>query len=85
MGYVIRLAYPLILNFMAKKKIVEDEEYTLTLKGLIYLSIKDEHMANNIVDDIELYLRRHHSKGGHPAIIFNMDENDFEFGTLSQK
>lgn len=70
---------------MAKKKIVEDKEYKLTLKGLIYLSVKDEYMANNIVDDIELYLRRYHSKGGHPAIIFNMYENDFEFGTLSQK
>ena len=70
---------------MANKKIVEDEEYTLTLKGLIFLSIKDERITNKIVDDIELYLRRHHSKGGHPAIIFNMDDNKFEFGTLGKK
>ena len=70
---------------MANKKIVEDEEYTLTLKGLIFLSIKDERITNNIVDNIELYLRRHHSKGGHPAIIFNMDDNKFEFGILSKK
>ena len=68
-----------------KKKTVEDERYVLTLKGLIYLSVRDKDMSAKIVDDIELYLRRHHSKGGHPAIIFNMDENDFEFGTLSQK
>lgn len=84
MGYVIKLAYPLILRRM-KNKEVEDERYMLTLKGLIYLSVRDEDMSVKIIDDIELYLRRHHSKGGHPAIIFNMDDNEFEFGTLSKK
>ena len=35
------------------------------------------------MDSLELYMRRHHSKGGHPAIVFNMDENEFEFATLN--
>lgn len=66
---------------MSKKK--EEEVYRLTLKGLISLNLEDIELANKIVDTIELYLRRHHSKGGHPAIVFNMDDNRFDFVTLS--
>lgn len=66
---------------MSKKE--EEEVYELTLKGLIYLNLGDNELAGKIVDTIELYLRRHHSKGGHPAIVFNMDDNRFDFVTLS--
>jgi hypothetical protein len=66
---------------MSKKE--EEEVYELTLKGLIYLNLGDNELAGKIVDSIELYLRRHHSKGGHPAIVFNMDDNRFDFVTLS--
>lgn len=65
---------------MSKK---EEEVYRLTLKGLISLNLEDNELAGKIVDTIELYLRRHHSKGGHPAIVFNMDDNRFDFVTLS--
>ena len=65
---------------MSKK---EEEVYKITLKGLIYLNSEDNDLANKIVDSIELYLRRHHSKDGHPAIVFNMDDNRFDFVTLS--
>lgn len=65
------------------KKEEEEEVYELTLKGLIYLNLEDIELAGKIVDTIELYLRRHHSKGGHPAIVFNMDDNRFDFVTLS--
>ena len=64
---------------MSKK---EEEVYELTLKGLIYLNLGDNELAGKIVDSIELYLRRHHSKGGHPAIVFNKDDNRFDFVTL---
>jgi hypothetical protein len=64
------------------KKEEEEEVYRLTLKGLIYLNLGDNELAGKIVDSIELYLRRHHSKGGHPAIVFNMDDNRFDFVTL---
>ena len=66
---------------MSKKE--EEEVYRLTLKGLISLNLEDNELAGKIVDTIELYLRRHHSKGGHPAIVFNMDDNRFDFVTLS--
>ena len=65
---------------MSKKE--EEEVYRLTLKGLISLNLEDIELAGKIVDSIELYLRRHHSKGGHPAIVFNMDDNRFDFVTL---
>jgi hypothetical protein len=64
------------------KKEEEEEVYRLTLKGLISLNLEDIELAGKIVDTIELYLRRHHSKGGHPAIVFNMDDNRFDFVTL---
>ena len=66
---------------MIKKE--EEEVYRLTLKGLISLNLEDIELAGKIVDTIELYLRRHHSKDGHPAIVFNMDDNRFDFVTLS--
>jgi hypothetical protein len=55
---------------MSKKK--EEEVYQVTLKGLLYLTLEDNHLAQKVVDTLELYLRRHHSKGGHPGIVFNL-------------
>lgn len=66
------------------KKEEEEEVYQLTLKGLISLNLEDIELAGKIVDTIELYLRRHHSKGGHPAIVFDMDDNRFNFVTLEK-
>ena len=62
----------------------KDEIYQLTLKGLIWTVVKDDELSREIVDKIELYLRRHHAKGGHPGIVLNLDTNSFEFVTLQQ-
>ena len=62
----------------------KDEIYQLTLKGLIWTVVEDDKLSKEIVDKIELYLRRHHSKGGHPGIVLNLDTNNFEFVTLQQ-
>ena len=67
---------------MSKKK--EEEVYQLTLKGLLYLSTGDDELSKEIVDRIELYLRRYYAKGGHPGIVLNLDTNNFEFVTLQQ-
>lgn len=61
-----------------------DEVYQITLRGLIWTVVEDDKLSKEIVDKIELYLRRHHAKGGHPGIVFNMDDNNFEFVTLQQ-
>jgi hypothetical protein len=60
----------------------EQERYSITLKGLVWLTLQDDELTNELMDSLELYMRRHHSKGGHPAVVFNMDENEFEFVTL---
>jgi hypothetical protein len=62
----------------------EQERYSITLKGLVWLTLQDDKLTNELMDSLELYMRRHHSKGGHPAIVFNMDYNAFEFVTLDQ-
>lgn len=61
-----------------------DEVYQITLRGLIWSVIEDDKLSKEIVDKIELYLRRHHAKGGHPGIVLNLDTNNFEFVTLQQ-
>jgi hypothetical protein len=61
----------------------EQERYSITLKGLVSLTLQDDALTNELMDRIELYMRRHYSKNGHPAIVLNMDENKFEFATLS--
>lgn len=61
-----------------------DEVYQITLRGLIWTVIEDDKLSKEIVDKIELYLRRHHAKGGHPGIVLNLDTNNFEFVTLRQ-
>ena len=61
-----------------------DEVYQITLRGLIWTVIEDDKLSKEIVDKIELYLRRHHAKGGHPGIVLNLDTNSFEFVTLQQ-
>jgi len=59
-----------------------DVVYQITLRGLIWSVIEDDKLSKEIVDKIELYLRRHHAKGGHPGIVLNLDTNNFEFVTL---
>lgn len=61
-----------------------DEVYQITLRGLIWAVVEDDKLSKEIVDKIELYLRRHHAKGGHPGIVLNLDTNNFEFVTLQQ-
>lgn len=61
-----------------------DEVYQITLRGLIWTVIEDDKLSKEIVDKIELYLRRNHAKGGHPGIVLNLDTNNFEFVTLQQ-
>lgn len=60
----------------------KDEIYQITFKGLIWSVVEDNKLSKELLDKIELYLRRHHAKGGHPAIVFNMDDNRFDFVTL---
>lgn len=62
----------------------KDEIYQLTLEGLIWTVVEDDKLSKEIVDKIELYLRRHHAKGGHPGIVLNLDTNSFEFVTLQR-
>lgn len=64
---------------MSKK---EEEVYRITLKGLIWRIVQDNELSNDIVDSIELYMRRHYAKDGHPGIVLNLDTNNFEFVTL---
>lgn len=67
---------------MPKK--VEEEVYRLTFKGLLSLTINDDKKLEETINSIELYLRRHYAKEGHPAIVLDMDENEFSFATLKK-
>lgn len=62
----------------------EEEKYSLTLKGLLSITIEDKTILNKTLNSLELYLRRHHSKDGHPAIVFDLDDNNFSFATLTK-
>ena len=62
----------------------KDEIYQITLRGLIWSVVEDNKLSKELLDKIELYLRRHHAKGGHPGIVLNLDTNNFEFVTLLQ-
>ncbi len=61
------------------------ETFTLTLKGLLSITIKDEDVLNKTMDSLELYMRRHYAKGGNPAIVLDLDENKFQFTTLQEE
>ena len=61
----------------------EEEVYELTLKGLLSITIYDKDVDNTL-NSIELYLRRHYAKNGHPAIILDLDDNKFMFASLSK-
>ena len=68
----------------------EQKRYSLTLKGIICNSLRDYDIDNDaaaqkVVDNLELYLRRHYSKGGHPAVVFDLDENQFDFVTINKQ
>ena len=60
----------------------KDEIYQITLRGLIWSVLEDDKLSKELLDKIELYLRRHHAKGGHPGIVLNLDTNQFDFVTL---
>jgi hypothetical protein len=62
-----------------------EETYTLSFKGLLACTIKDDSILNATLNSIELYLRRHYSKNGHPAIVFDLDENEFSIVTISKE
>ena len=64
-----------------KKK---EERYAITFYGLLTGSLNEE-LAKQTEKEIELYLRRHYSKGGNPAIMLNLETNKFEFVTLINK
>lgn len=61
---------------------MENETYTLTLRGVLSRTIKDEDVLCKTIDNLELYMRRYYSKDGHPAIVFDLNENEFEFTTV---
>ena len=62
----------------------KDETYQITLRGLIWSVVEDNKLSKELLDKIELYLRRHHAKGGHPGIVLNLDTNNFDFVTIRQ-
>ena len=62
---------------------MKEETYSLTFKGLLSLTIKDPNEVKDKLDSIELYLRRHYSKDGVPAIVFDNDE--FYFAAIGRK
>jgi len=65
---------------------MEDQEvYQITFKGLIISALKDESQTNQLLDRIELYLRRHYSKDGSPAIIYDLQKNEWVFGTVKSE
>lgn len=65
-------------------KPVLEERYFITLRGLIS-GVVDNDTAGAIVDHLELYLRRHHAKNGHPAIVLDLEEGTFSFVTLEKE
>ena len=66
---------------MGRKK-KDDERYVITLKGLIESVLRDGVVAQDVVDAIELYLRRNHSDDGYPAII--LEGKSFHFTTVEK-
>lgn len=63
----------------------KEDVYQLTLKGLLSITIKDERILKETMDNLELYLRRNFAKNGYPAIVFDVEENNFHFVTLNKK
>ena len=74
---------------MAKKK--KEEQYVITFSELIWLALTKafecreinlDAIAKDITDEIELYLRRHYSKDGIPAIV--LTDDGFEFTSVER-
>jgi hypothetical protein len=63
----------------------KEEIYTLSLKGLLASTIQDKNILDKTINNLELYLRRHYSKNGHPAIVLDLEENEFYFVTLNKQ
>lgn len=65
---------------------MEDQEvYEITFKGLIISALKDENQTNELLDTIELYLRRHYSNDGSPAIIYDLEKNKWVFASFKSE
>lgn len=65
---------------------MEDQEvYEITFKGLIISALKDESQTNDLLDTIELYLRRHYSNDGSPAIIYDLEKNKWVFASVKSE
>ena len=58
--------------------------YTLTVKGLIHSVTKDDNLTRDIIDAMELHMRRFYSKDGTPGIVLDPDTNTLSFVTLTQ-
>lgn len=76
---------------MKKKTKKKEERYELTFKGLLYQSMlkaKNSNIDYNVDDilaNIELHLRRHYSKDGCPAIIFDIENNNWIIDTVTNE
>jgi len=64
---------------MSKEKEVS---YILTVKGCIHSVLKDDAKTQDVIDAMELYMRRFYSKDGVPGIVLDPDTNRLEFVTL---
>ena len=61
----------------------KNEIYRLTVKGLIHTVTKDDRLTGEIIDALELHMRRHYSKDGAPGIVLDPDTNILSFVTLT--
>jgi hypothetical protein len=73
-----------------KKEEVKEEAYSLTFKGLLFVNLTSvdtttsvDEQCQSILNGLELYLRRFYSKDGHPAIVFDLNENKWVITTVS--
>ena len=48
---------------------IEKEVIRLTPKGIIHNTIENSNLADRVMDQLELYCRRHICKTGTPAIV----------------
>lgn len=66
------------------KKNETEESYKLTVKGLVFSVLRDHEQTSQVIDAMELYMRRFYSKDGTPGIVLNPDRNCLEFVTLQR-
>ena len=66
------------------KKNETEESYKLTVKGLVFSVLRDHEQTSQVIDAMELYMRRFYSKDGTPGIVLNPYTNCLEFVTLQR-